>query len=85
MFSHRNVWEGTTNRFASYSQTNELIIEEALFCNRKQVTRSVHEVGSQLHQFVKLPPWWEDSQFSHIEMYGGEQLIYLNGTAKPIC
>ena len=49
MFSHRNVWEGTTNLFAWYSQTNELIIEEALFRVRKQGTRSFHEVGSQLH------------------------------------
>ena len=41
--------KGSTNLFAWYSQTNELIIEEALFRERKQVSRSFHEVGSQLH------------------------------------
>ena len=66
---------GTTNLFASYSQTNELIMVEALFSERKQVTRSFHEVGSQLHYDDKLTPWWEDSQFSPIEMYGREPLI----------
>ena len=84
IFSHRNVWEGTTDLFASYSQTNDLNIKVALFRERIQVTRSFQEVESQLHKVVKLTPWWEDSLFSPIEMYGMEPLIDLHGTAKPM-
>ena len=75
IFSHRNVWEGTTNLFASYSQINDLNVEVALFRERKLVTGSFQEVESQLHKVVKLTPWWEDSQFSPIEMYGRDPLI----------
>ena len=35
-------------------------------------------------RFVKLTSWWEDSQFSPIEMYGREPLIYSHRTAKPM-
>ena len=57
---------------------------EALFRERKQVTRLFHEYISQLRYFVLLTPWWENSQFSPVEMYGREPLIYLHGTTKPM-